>query len=473
MSVGEVHFVGAGPGDPSLITLRGERLLRRADTIVLDSILPAGFLSELGITEKGKEIRHLRPGDSRDNEEEVVRFLCREAHAGRKVVRLKAGDPFVFARFDREIELLSAEGIPWDVVPGPTSATAALTASGFPPTRRGNGRSFAVVSAREAGGAVNGSYPQADTLIILMGVGALRQVTARLLADGWPPETPTAVLEKATMPWERRLEGELSRIADEARKADIEPPAILVVGAGARRPPGIAGRPVILFTGLDTTRFRTLGLLLHWPALKTVPHEGGLRRLPAVVRSLRAGSLDWTIFTSPASARAFFRGIYALGLDSRVLARTRLAVTGPGTNEELFRFGVAADALPSRTDGAGLAGLFQGPPPSRLLLVQGRQASPALARMLRSSGHSVTRLSLHDVIRNPDLGRPLPEHDVIYFTSPSGVRAYLEAYGEEAFRRDVWCIGQTTLAALERLKVKVRVVNPHVPHNENEEAEAH
>jgi len=473
VGVGKVYIVGAGPGRPDLISVRGARLLAEADLIVMDSLLPDSFLAQLGIVRPSGAIRHLRPGDTRDRQEEITAQLCAAARAGRTVVRLHGGDPFVCGRWEPELTALEQAGIPWEVVPGASCATAALTAAALPPTSRRGGRSLAVASARRAGGAVNELFPRADTLVVLMGVAVLAEVTAALVRQGWSPETPAAVLERATLPWERRVRGRLADVAELARRSAVAPPALLVVGAAAESNRAVPQRERILFTGLDPTNFRTLGDLLHWPALKLVRNRRGFGEFPAATGRLRGGAFAWAVFTSPAAVRFFAAALKENRLDARTLAPARVAAAGGGTAAELARIGVLPDAVAERPGGRGLIDALAGQRVGGVLLVQGAQAPDTLAEALRGQGRQVRRLALHKAVPHPELGKPLPEHEIIYFTSPSGVRAIRKAYGDAAFEKHVWCIGRVTRRALAALGVDGEVVNPNVPHNKNAAAPAH
>jgi len=228
---GKVYLVGAGPGAPDLISVRGFRALFAADAIICDSLLPECFLDDLGIRGEGKRVKKLRRRGERESQGEINRLMGDWAVSGMKVVRLKGGDPGVFGCLNEETAYLSARGIPWEVVPGPSVCTAALSAAGLPLTVRGEARSFAAVTARGVGGDFNETYPVADTLVIYMGVAASPKVANRLMAQGWDPATPCLFLERACSPEERRVPCRLDHAGDAA--AAVSSPAILVVGKAA------------------------------------------------------------------------------------------------------------------------------------------------------------------------------------------------------------------------------------------------
>jgi len=467
MGVGNVYIVGAGPGAHDLITIRGLRAIRRADVIVCDGLLPDSFLEYLGVSTGNTKIEVLGSGSSRLSQSEINQLICNAAKDGKNVVRLKGGDPLVFGRGNEEADFLTAHGIPWELIPGASAGTAAASAAGLPLTSHETARSFAVVTARCAGGTVNQTYPRADSLAVLMGVAVIAQVTAQLLSDGWPPDTPAALVERATLPWERRVYGSLCEISAVCAEAGIAAPAVLLVGTVAARNGLSQKRRRVLFTGLDPTNFRTLGDILHWPALHIVHNPEGYRTLPETITALHEGRFDWIVFTSKVGVDSFFRALDERALDARLLADGRISVAGRGTAARLREYGVRPDVVARKGGSRGILRAIEPIHSRNVLLVQGSHAPYDLEDAVgRQGGHTV-RLALHKVAPHPDLGRPLPDHDVIYFVSPSGVRAYWNTYGSSAFRREIWCIGEVTQAELAKLNVRSEVIDPHVSANEN------
>jgi len=460
---GRVFLVGAGPGAADLITLRGARAIRDAEVLLCDELLPRSFLDDLGVSLAGKTVHWLGDGAAHRSQSEINGLISRAALSGKPVARIKTGDPHVFGRGAEEAEHLASLGIPCEVISGLSSCLAAPAVAGLSLTRRGQGRSFAVATARTAGGGISGGFPRADSLVILMGAAVLEEISSRLIRDGWPPATPAALVERATQPWERRAAGRLESIAAVARSAGILSPAVLVVGAAADVPAETPRRPRVLFTGLDPTNFRTLGDIVHWPALRLVADPEGRARLPEALRELREGMFEWVVFTSRVGARSFLAALDDAGLDARVLAGARISAAGAGTAAELREGGLLADAVPSEAGSRGIVGALGEAAGAAhgVLLVQGSHAPGDLVSALKARGWPVVRLSLHRVVPHPGLGRPLPEHDVVYFVSPSAVRAFHAAYGEAGFRGELWCIGEVTRKALVLLKEDGKVVDPH------------
>jgi uroporphyrinogen III methyltransferase/synthase len=455
---GIVTIIGAGPGSPDLITLRGLRALHEADVIVMDRLLPAEMLEELGVPLVGKTVLHRGADGGPTSQNAVNLWMLWAASKGRRVARLKGGDPFVFGRGEEEMRFLEQHGVPCEAVPGISSAIAAPAGAGLSLTQRGRGRSFAVCTARRQGGGVNDALPRADSLVVLMGVETLEEVVARLQGDGWPSGTPAAVIGRAWQPWERRIYSTLERISADAREAHAGPPAVLVVGVAANRR---TGRPVILFTGLDPTAFRSLGDLLHWPALRVIPEAGAAGQVRAAAAGLRGGIFACAVFTSKSGVTEFFRHVHDQGGDARVLAGVRAIAAGGGTAQRLAEHGIRADAVPAEGGCPGILAEVGAVDGKGVLLVQGTHAPAALEDALTERGARVVRVALHFVEPHPEMGRPLPEHDAVFFVSPSGVRAFHGAYGDAGFGRDIWCIGRATLAELHRLGFDGKVVDPH------------
>ena len=233
---GKVYLVGAGPGDPDLITVRGLKCLRQADVVIYDRLISEALLDEAP-PEAERIFVGKAPGYHARPQEEINRLLVERARAGQIVVRLKSGDPFVFGRGGEEAAACAAAGVPCEVIPGVTSAIAVPACAGIPVTHRDVASAFAVVTAHRAGGQSEPDWSvlaRLDTLVVLMGVRRLPQLTAALMAHGRAAHTPVAVIERGTYPDERVLVGTLGDIARRAAEADIHPPATIVVGEVVR-----------------------------------------------------------------------------------------------------------------------------------------------------------------------------------------------------------------------------------------------
>jgi uroporphyrin-III C-methyltransferase len=234
---GAVYLVGAGPGVPDLLTVRGLRCLQAADVVVYDRLLDPRVLDEA--PRRARRIYAGKsPGRHALRQEEINALLVRHARAGRTVVRLKGGDPFVFGRGGEEALACAAAGVPCEVVPGVTSAVAVPALAGIPLTHRGLAAGFAVVTGHAAGEAGDGhdwsALARIDTLVVLMGAARLAEIAAILLAHGRAPETPAAVIERGTLPGERILEGTLATLPALGERDGLQSPATLVVGEVVR-----------------------------------------------------------------------------------------------------------------------------------------------------------------------------------------------------------------------------------------------
>jgi uroporphyrinogen III methyltransferase/synthase len=462
LALGKVYLIGAGPGSADLITLRGLRAMRKAQVLICDYLLPKTFLNELGIDTEGKTIVWLRDGDERKSQDEINRTMLEATSKGRTVARIKTGDPHIFGRGQEEQSFLTQNKINWEVVPGLSVLSAGPASLDYALTNRNSGRSFAAVSARCAGGAANHNFPKADSLIIFMGISVLEQVVESLLSQGWNQDSPAAIIERATMPWQKLVSGRLSEIAKLSTDKNLKAPAVLVVGSVAEQQNVSELRPKILFTGLDPTNFRDMGIIIHWPAVKVEPYEKGLSQLPFVLNRLRDKKYRYIIFTSKVTVRLFFDALSREAIDSRILADIVIITAGKGTAEEILEHGVIADIIPQSMGSAGICEQLCNCPKGNVLIIQSATATEKLASEIATELGDVTRLCLHHVIPHPDLGGSLPEHHVIYFTCPSGVRAYWEKYDKTAFEKEVWCIGDVTLHQLNEFGIEAKVITPNV-----------
>ncbi|MGW8256813.1 MAG: uroporphyrinogen-III C-methyltransferase [Thermoguttaceae bacterium] len=454
MSIGRVYIVGAGPGAPELISLRGFRALLAADAVLIDRLLSPRFLDDLGLASTGRTVHWLGQDPLRMSQSEINEWLVSQARSGRIVVRLKGGDPFVFARGEEEAAALSAAGIPWEIIPGASAATAVPTASGYPLTRHGRGRSFAVATARIIGGDLPNAFPQADSLVIMMGTASLELVTNRLLAEGWSPRTPAAAIESGTAAWERRVEGQLTDIHEKARQGGLAAPATLVLGEAASTRREYRQRPTVLFTGLDPTGFHWLGHLLHWPATQLIDNEPGQRELLAALPRLAARGYEWLVLTDKQAVHSLMANLYNQGWDTRKLSSTRIAALD-SVASRLKEFGLLADTT---GNASSLVHCMSLEPGQSVLVLQGTHVPQPLGAALAASEARATAVQLYRLLPHAELGRPLPNYDVIYFVSPSAVRAYHQTYGLAAFHRQVWCIGEQTQQVLRQIGVESLIV---------------
>lgn len=451
-----VYLVGAGPGDPGLITVRGADVLARADVVVHDRLADPRLL---GLAPSGA--RRIDVGKSPGapvDQDAINEVLVREGKAGRVVVRLKGGDPFVFGRGGEEAAALLAAGVQFEVVPGITSAVAVPAYAGVPVTHRGTSTSFTVVTGHSRHAVDRETNWEAlaqagGTIVVLMGVAHRGSIASRLIGAGLDPATPVAAVRWGTRPEQTSVRCRL----DQLSSAPLEPPATIVIGGVAglelrwyeSRP--LFGRRVVV------TRARAqsseLGRLLEdlgarvveVPVIRIDPPADGGAGLEAAAR--KVGSYAWVVFTSANAVAALLDRTP----DLRALAGVSLAAVGPATAAALESRGLVPDLVPERRQAEGLVAAF--PPVSgsgRVLFPRAAAGREALVDGLRGAGWEVDLVEAYQTARVPVDERTCKEvraADAVCFTSSSTVAGFVEACGRQACPPVVVCIGPTTAAA--------------------------
>lgn len=480
MSRGIVYLVGAGPGDPGLLTRRGADVLGRADVVAYDRLVHPELLT---LARPGAELVDVgkRPGASTEGQRAIDALIVDEARAGRMVVRLKGGDPFVFGRGGEECELLAREGIAFEVVPGVTSAVAAPAYAGIPLTHRDHASWVALATGHEDptkdGSALDwDALARAGTAVFLMGVGNLRSIGERLEAAGRDPATPAAVVQHGTWPQQRALRSTLGRVADDVEAAGVGPPAVLVVGGVAGLPQTLdwfgsrplAGRRVFVTrtrrqAGKLGAALRELGAdPLEFPAIRIVEADPG--PLDAALARLVEGRYAWVVVTSANTVDVLEERLAAARLDARVFATSRVAAVGPATAERLLGVGIRADLVPETFTAVAVAEAMPAPGDARAVLVpQAAQAPDDMARTLRERGWEPEVVEAYRAEPDPssvDGGRRALHEgvDAVLFTSGSTVRSFLELWGAPPPTATVCCIGPVTAEAARSAGLRVDVV---------------
>lgn len=479
---GTVYLIGAGPGDPGLITVRGLAALRSAQVVVYDRLGVSPAL--LDFAPPGTELVFAGKSARRHamTQAQINRLLVSRARSGKSVVRLKGGDPFVFGRGGEEAEALASVGIPFEVVPGVTSATAGPAAAGIPVTHRDWAASVAIATAHEAPGKAGSrldweALARADTVVLLMGVERLPEVAAALIAAGKRRSTPAAVIASATLPSQRTVTAPLSRIATAAGRAGIEPPAITVVGDVVRLREALGGwdtRPLsrarVLVTrtreqaGELAAVLRELGAdVVEAPAITVAPPRSWTS-VDRAVRRLREGGYAWAVFTSANGVRFFFARLRAVRLDARAFGNTKVAAVGAGTAEALRAYGIHPDLVPATFTTEAIGRVFprgKGP----VLLSRADKTEPGLENALRAKGWTPDRVTvyrLRSVTRmEPAVRRAVlaGEIDVLTFASGGTVRAFMRLLRGKPHRRTlIACIGPVTARAAKEAGLRVDAV---------------
>jgi uroporphyrinogen III methyltransferase/synthase len=465
-----VHLVGAGPGDPGLLTARALEVIARADVILHDRLIPdtalEGARADAQLVYVGKE-----GGGASMPQNEIDRLLVEHAQSGAEVVRLKGGDPFVFGRGGEEALVLRAAGIPFEVVPGVTAGVAAAAYAGIPVTQRGLASAVALITGHEdpdkPESAIDwpalASFP--GTLVFYMGVRLLPQIAERLQAAGRPASEPVAVIERATLPAQRVVSGTLADIAERAAQASVRPPSITVVGPVAalreelawveRR--ALAGRSVAVTRARTqasslASRLRELGAsVLETPAIR-------MRALPGPPPDLSL--YDLVCLSSPNAVDTLFGRLADAGQDARALGGCTVAAIGPGTARALRERGIVADVVPSRSVAEALVEALAAVPVRRALVARARDARDVLPDALRAQGAEVDVVALYETLADAlsEEHRELARRaDYVTFTSSSTVRFFLEAVGGVATHQRLVSIGPITSATLREHGLEAHV----------------
>lgn len=473
---GQIHpviLVGAGPGDPDLITLAGAAALRRAEVVLYDRLVAAELLklaADAELIDVGKS-----PGGASTPQSQINELLVQHAQAGRRVVRLKGGDPFVFGRGGEEASALSTAGVPFQVTPGVTSATAAAAAAGIAVTDRRAASALTIVT----GSLGDGDAPPIDwnavasvggTIVVMMGWGNFDEIAGRLIAGGLDSETPSAAIERASTPAQRVVTAPLSALA--GRATGMRPPVTVVIGPTLRLTPPTSHGPLsgqrILVTRPElqaeslVRRLRDLGAeVVTLPSIRIEPADPG--PIDAAIAGLAKGQYDALALTSVNGVRQLWNGLRRNGLDARALAGTSVAAIGLETSRELDRHGLAADIVPSEFTSAALLRelVGSGVQGVRVLLARATRASRLLSDGLHKAGAIVDDVALYDTITPIPSPQALEELqygvDLVTLTSPSTAHGLRELAADTLDLHSVQsvCIGPVTADAARELGFRV------------------
>ncbi|MBI4714920.1 MAG: uroporphyrinogen-III C-methyltransferase [Nitrospirae bacterium] len=488
--IGKVYLVGAGPGDPGLLTLRGRDCLAESDQVIYDYLA-----NEKLLVHARPEAERIFAGKHGGGagiipQEEITRLLIAGARAGKVVTRLKGGDPFLFGRGGEEAEALAAAGIPFEIVPGVTAATAVPAYAGIPLTHRDLSSSVAFITGNED---VRKPVSHVDwekiaegveTLVIFMGMRNLPQIAARLMAGGKPAETPAAVIRWGTTPIQQTVVGTLADIAEKTAAAGFKPPGIVVIGEVVRLRDRIAWferRPLLAKRVIVTRMEKQAGPLvrlltasgadvIEFPTLEIVPPESW-EPVDRAIGDLP--SYDWILFTSANGVRWFMERLAALGGDTRRLGSVRVCAVGPKTAEALGRWGVRPDVVPKvfRAEGVIESLGSEDLRDRKILFPRATEGREVLMEGLAALGARVTLVPVYRAV--PPAADPAPirlllrekKIDAILFTSPATARNFVEMVGETEYKvllKNVAlaCISPVTADAVVSLGLVPAVVAP-------------
>ncbi len=478
-SAGKVYLVGAGPGDPGLLTMRGAECLRQADVVLYDYLAAPELLVH---TRPDAELVCLgRHGHGRlMSQTETCDLMIRHATQGRAVVRLKGGDPAIFARMAEELAALEAAGIVYEIVPGVTAASAASSHAGIPLTDRDEASCVAFVTGHERQDkeadntldyAALAQFP--GTLVFYMGITTAPHWSRELIANGKSPHTPVAIVRRCTWPDQQTFTTTLGELSNLLAESKLRPPAVLIVGDVARqrtpenwfntRP--LFGRTVLVTRPVHqadelANRLRELGAnVLYQPAIEIAPPADWL----AVDRMIEClGEFRWLVFSSANGVQHFLNRLFALGHDVRALANARLAAIGPATVESLAQYRLRADLCPENYRAEALAEALAAPTRGqRVLLLRASRGREILAEMLAASGAIVEQVVVYESrdVTTPDEQiaelMAAGKIDIATVTSSAIARSLVHMFGSS--------LRKTQLAAISPLTAEVLSELGHTP----------
>ncbi|MDP2912000.1 MAG: uroporphyrinogen-III C-methyltransferase [Candidatus Omnitrophota bacterium] len=458
----KVYLVGAGPGKSDLITVRGLNILRQADTVIYDYLVDKQVLenvnkdAELVCCDKLGKKRYSN-GFS-ESQDRINKLLVKKAKQGRKVVRLKNGDPSIFSRVSQELEALSKENIEFEIIPGVTAASASACLSGIPLTDRSLSSGCIFITGHEDSLKQKSlidwkAVSKSGTIILYMAVENMKAIVDKLLKSGKHENTPVAIAQDASMLTQKVLTGTLKDITGKAKREKIRPPAIIIIGEVVgfeKQFNWLRKNKRILFTGLSGERFFLKGTYFHLPLIRIEPLKD-YSELDSYMRGIKV--FDWIVFSSRFGVEYFFKRLKELGLDARVLNNIKIAAIGNCTSERLLDFTISADLVPKKESSKGLIDEF------RKLDIKGKKiflprsdiSDKGLEKDFEKLGAKVTSSFAYRNVMAEDL----PDLDLnffneIMFTSPSGVRNFVARYGKPPKKVKISCIGDVTKKEAEK-----------------------
>jgi len=482
----KVYLVGAGPGDPGLLTVKGQECIQTADVIIYDYLASPALLKHappdaemIYVGKKG--------GDHTLSQDGINALIVEKAKAGLTVCRLKGGDPFIFGRGGEEAEVLVAQAIPFEVVPGVTSAVAAAAYAGIPLTHRKLTATLAFVTGHEDPHKEESSIDWESlargigTLVFFMGVKNLPDITRKLIANGKSPDTPVALIRWGTTPRQQTVTGTLDNITERVEKAGLKAPAIIVVGEVVdlrktlkwfeTRP--LLGKRIVVTRAREQASdlVRQLSELgadcLEYPTIKIVP-AADLKPMDEALKNLSA--YDWIVFTSVNGVKYFFDRLFETDRDVRALHHLRTAAIGPATAERMFQFGLKSDIVPKTYRAESVVEAFRKNKLDgrKILLPRAAEARPVLPVELRNMGAEVDEVTAYlteKVSDNADLlVKQLEDNtiDMITFTSSSTVNNFKGLLPPDKFDQlidgvTIASIGPITTDTAAQLGVKVDI----------------
>ena len=485
MKKGKVYLVGAGPGEPDLITVKGAKILSQADVVIYDYLVDKSILKytkpeaeKICVDELDKEM--YKNGFAK-NQDKINQFMVKKVNEGKNVVRLKNGDPSIFGRLNEELTTLVENKIEFRIVPGVTAATAAACYTGIPLTARDVSSTVCITTGHEANLKQHSfvdfsKVAKIDTIVLFMSVETLNDVVKKIISNGKDKTTPVCVISNISKNNQKTVVGDLGNIVDKVKKEKISPPAIVIIGDVVKKEKDFnwfKKTKKILFTGLSSERFFEDGLIFHIPMIEIKPlddyteldnwitaichpeprfyqGEGSQDSSPSAQND---PVIDWIFFTSRFGVYYFFDRLFKLGYDTRILTGLKIAAIGCSTANKLKEYGIVADLVPKNECSMGLLAEFKKiinqntnhKPPTTILLPRSDIADKGLTDGLTKLGFKVYPVVAYKNV----IPENLPEldfdfFDEIIFTSPSTVRNFIKRYGKPPKKIKIRTIGPVT-----------------------------
>lgn len=478
--IGKVWLVGAGPGDAGLFTLKGKAVLAQAEVVLYDKLVGPGVLALIPRQAERIDVGK-RAGNHPVPQHEINRLILTHALEGKRVVRLKGGDPFLFGRGGEELELLVEHGVPFEIVPGVTSAISVPAYNGIPVTHRDFCSSVHIIT----GHTKTSGKPEVNfralaetqgTLVFLMSVSSLPHICRGLTEGGMDPDMPAAVLERGTSASQRRVVSTLAKLPEEAARQGIHPPAIIIVGRVCaladqfewmeRR--SLFGLRILVTRPQDsasalTARLSALGAeVVEMPAIRTEAIE----ETPELTKAFRQiSNYGWVVFTSPKGVKVFFQKLKSAGLDIRCLAGLKFAAIGSATKKAIEARGILVDLTPEVYDAAHLgAMLAEQAEGKRVLIPRAKRGTPTLLAELDRTKTPYDDVPIYDTILEEDHPFSVTElfqngeMNTAAFTSASTVEGFVRSVPLEDYGRvEAICIGEQTAAKCQEYGMKTQI----------------
>lgn len=463
MKKGKVYLVGAGPGDPDLITLKGLKVINQADVIIYDYLVDRGILKyadeKTRLISADKLYRGMYSNGFSKRQNKINEMMIKEARKNKLVVRLKNGDPFIFGRASEEMQALIKNKIKYVVIPGVTAFSAAAAFSGIPLTARGISSGMVIATGHETLDKKNAyvrweNIAKIETIVLYMAVENLSKLVIKLINCGRRVNTPVAVISNISRLNQKMVQGTLQNIVNNVKKEKVSAPAIIIIGEVVKKERvfnWFRKSKKILFTGISKERFLEEGIFFHVPMIEIKPLDN-YSKMHTFIRKIN--KFDWIIFSSRYGVYYFFRELFNLGLDTRILNNTGIAAVGSSTANKLKEYGVVPDLVPKIESSKGLLSEFKRfiyRKNVRIFLPRSDIADKGLTDGLKRLGAIVDSCIAYKNVMPDELpDMDLNFFDEIIFTSPSTVRNFVKRYGIYPRKVKIKTIGEVTKKELKK-----------------------